>query len=155
MVVCVLWVTQGLAAAKCFMCMQVARLPAGRHSLQHANIWKPPRRIIRRQFGVTATGIGSGMSNTTTADSTCDSGAIQVAAGYENNSKRDWHLPSKDELAQLYIQRTIVGFSTLFYYWSSSEYDGFTAWGQEFGSGDVRFNNKDFPSLVRPVRAFG
>jgi hypothetical protein len=95
------------------------------------------------------------MSNTTTADSTCASGAIQVAADYENNSKRDWHLPSKDELAQLYIQRTIVGFSTLFYYWSSSEYDGFTAWGQEFGSGDVRFNNKDFPSLVRPVRAFG
>jgi titin len=106
-------------------------------------------------LGVTGTGIGSGMSNTTTADNTCASGAIQVAADYATTSKRDWHLPSKDELAQLYIQRTIVGFSTLFYYWSSSEYDGFKAWGQEFGSGDVRFNNKDFVSLVRPVRAFG
>jgi hypothetical protein len=108
-------------------------------------------------LGVTATGIGSGMSNTTTADSTCTSGAIQVAADYTYNSKTDWHLPSKDELAQLYIQRTRVGGFSTDWYWSSSEYDGNTAWGQEFYGGTWYANAKSFPNnnKVRPVRAFG
>jgi hypothetical protein len=97
------------------------------------------------------------MSNTTTADSTCTSGAIQVAADYANNSKTDWHLPSKDELAQLYIQRTTVGgFSTIGGYWSSYEYFADRPWYQSFYNGDQwNSSKKNVTYYVRPVRAFG
>ena len=105
-------------------------------------------------LGVTATGIGSGMSNTTTADSTCTSGAIQVAADYANNSKTDWHLPSKDELAQLYIQSTTVGGFSTGAYWSSSEYGGIYAWFHNFSLG-ISYDGKGTTYYVRPVRAFG
>jgi hypothetical protein len=107
-------------------------------------------------LGVTSTGIGSGMSNTATADSTCISGAIQVAADYTNNSKTDWHLPSKDELAQLYAEKTrFAGFS-YDYYWSSSEYSAGAARTQNFLYGYQDYSGKH-SSLhkVRPVRAFG
>jgi hypothetical protein len=103
---------------------------------------------------MTATGIGSGMSNTTTA-STCTSGAIQVAADYANNSKTDWHLPSKDELAQLYIQRTTVGGFSTGYYWSSFEDGGDSAWAQGFNDGFQYGGGKGYARYVRPVRAFG
>ena len=106
-------------------------------------------------LGVTATGIGSGMSNTTTADSTCTSGAIQVAADYTNNSKTDWHLPSKDELAQLYNQRATVGGFGFGRYWSSSEFDDGRTWGLNFLSGSQAYYTKNNTYSVRPVRAFG
>jgi len=95
------------------------------------------------------------MSNTTTADSTCTSGAIQVAADYTNNSKTDWHLPSKDELAQLYAQRTKDGGFSTGYYWSSSD-SGDTAWAPRFGTGNQDSNwAKGNSFYVRLVRAFG
>jgi hypothetical protein len=95
------------------------------------------------------------MSNTTTADSTCTSGAIQVAADYANNSKTDWHLPSKDELAQLYIQSATVGGFTANYYYSSSEDGGDSAWVQDFSNGSQYGLGKGYARYVRPVRAFG
>ena len=106
-------------------------------------------------LGVTAQGIGSGMSNTTTADSTCTSGAIQVAADYTNNSKTDWHLPSKDELAQLYAERTKVGSFAYDYYWSSSEPYSYASYGQRFGDGAQNLYMKSsIYGSVRIVRAF-
>ena len=106
-------------------------------------------------LGVTAQGIGSGMSNTTTADSTCTSGAIQVAADYTNNSKTDWHLPSKDELAQLYAERTKVGSFAYDYYWSSSEPYSYASYGQRFGDGAQNLYMKSrISGSVRLVRAF-
>jgi hypothetical protein len=96
------------------------------------------------------------MSNTTTADSTCTSGAIQVAADYANNSKTDWHLPSKDELAQLRIQRTTVGGFLTDRYWSSTEYFADRPWYQNFYDGNQwNSSKKDVTYYVRPVRAFG
>jgi type V secretory pathway adhesin AidA len=94
------------------------------------------------------------MSNTTTADSTCPSGAIQVAADYANNSKTDWHLPSKDELAQLYIQRITVGVTANYYYSSSEGVDN-DAWAQYLGDGNQLCFYKLNSFKVRPVRAFG
>jgi hypothetical protein len=95
------------------------------------------------------------MSNTTTADSSCTSGAIQVAADYTNNSKADWHLPSKNELAQLYAQRTTVGGFSSASYWSSSESAGNAAWYQSFYDGGLTQEAvKGNTYYVRPVRAF-
>jgi hypothetical protein len=95
------------------------------------------------------------MANTTTADTTCTTGAIQIAADYRNNSKSDWHLPSKDELNQLYIQRATVGGFPPSTYWSSSERNALIAWTQNFASGIQYDEFKDVTFYVRPVRAFG
>ena len=106
-------------------------------------------------LGTTGTAIGTGMANTTTADTTCTTGAIQIAADYTNNSKTDWHLPSKDELNQLYIQRATVGGFPPSTYWSSSERNALIAWTQNFASGIQYDEFKDVTFYVRPVRAFG
>jgi hypothetical protein len=98
--------------------------------------------------------IGSGMNNTTNADATCTSGAIQIAADYANNGKSDWHLPSKDELRQLYEQRSIVGSFFSDIYWSSSEYSATKAWYQNFNNGNQANFYKALTFRVRAVRAF-
>jgi len=125
-------------------------------------------------LNVTATAIGSGMANTTTADTTCTSAAIQIAADYSNFSKTDWHLPSKDELNELckYAKNTgqaagaavvcsggsdaaLRGF-TATNYWSSSEDSTLNAWQHSFFDGSRGANLKGAPTSnrVRAVRAF-
>ena len=126
-------------------------------------------------LSVTATGIGSGMSNTTKADQTCTSGAIQVAADYNNNNKTAWFLPSRDdlnELCKIYSNgRTdttvysdsqdgctgnrspIGGYSDGAYASSSESYASY-AWWQNFGWGYRSYWYKDYTFYVRPVRAF-
>lgn len=122
-------------------------------------------------LNVTATGIGTGMANTTTADTTCTSGAIQQAADYTNNSKTDWHLSSKDELNELckYARTQTTGDTSVVcansgslrtgfaagYYWSSSEVSASNAWGQYFDLGNQSSGGKTSVDQVRPVRAFG
>ena len=105
-------------------------------------------------LGVTAQGIGSGMSNTTTADNTCTSGAIQVAADYTTTTKTDWYLPSQAELNQLYNQIGTVGGFAANRYWSSSEYYADFAWSQHFRNGVPSSLFKTSTYYVRPVRAF-
>jgi len=128
---------------------------------------------VTTSLNVTATGIGSGMSNTTSADTTCTSGAIQLAADYTNNGKSDWHLPSKDELNELckYARNTgqaaggatrcsggsdasLRGFATG-HYRSSSEFDARNALGQGFTTGGQSQWLKNFGANARSVRAFG
>ena len=49
----------------------------------------------------------------------------------------------------------IGGFSTVEYYWSSTEYDGLTAWIQSFYiSGGQASTTKNSDHFVRAVRAF-
>ena len=106
-------------------------------------------------LGTTGKTIGTGMANTTTADTTCTTGAIQIAADYTNNSKADWHLPSIYEWSQLYIQRAKVGGFSTDYYWSSSESSATSAWVQNFITGLQNTRPKSTTNYVRPVRAFG
>ncbi|NBU61043.1 MAG: DUF1566 domain-containing protein, partial [Actinobacteria bacterium] len=110
---------------------------------------------VTTPLNVTATGIGSGMSNTTSADTTCSSGAIQLAADYTNNGKTDWQLPSKDELNQLFINRVTVGGFVGGNYLSSSESAADRAWGQGFTTGGQGGTLKNFGANARSVRAFG
>jgi hypothetical protein len=114
---------------------------------------------------LTKTAIGDGRPNTTTrtqnvAQGECTTGAIFHAELYEGNGKRDWHLPSKDELNQMRINREVlgdlpnVGNTT---WWSSSEVGTGNALNQNFFVGNTvgNANGKTFLSYVRPVRAFG
>jgi hypothetical protein len=110
---------------------------------------------IAKSFGVTPSAIGTGMSNTNTAASSCSSGAIRKAADFKSGNKLDWFLPSKDELSEMLRQSPILGEFEFNYFWSSTERDGGAAWSQ-FGSGTGfgQFLTKEYPSVVRPVRAF-
>ena len=67
----------------------------------------------------------------------------------------DWFLPSKDELNLMYINlqktRRIIGSNT---YWSSSEYDGDTAWKQYFWDGSQSNAARGNANDVRPIRRF-
>jgi hypothetical protein len=124
-------------------------------------------------LGVAATEIGTGMANTTTAVNECarrrphqsaTSSAIHAAANYVNNGKSDWHLPSRDELNELYkyaisapsggSRRKLRPSFSAEDYWSSSEYSATNAWAQYFNNGYQSTNNKTLTSRLRPVRAF-
>jgi hypothetical protein len=63
-------------------------------------------------------------------------------------------LPSKAELNLLYAQKTVVGGFANNTYWSSSEYNSFYAWFQNFGIGTLYNYNKYDTLPVRAVRAF-
>jgi hypothetical protein len=75
--------------------------------------------------------------------------AITAASAYGPG----WHLPSKDELNQLYLQKTVVGGFALNYYWSSTVISIF-AWYQNFTNGVQDYSSKEDQLPVRAVRAF-
>ena len=131
-----------------------------------------------------ATPIGMGMANTNQIYARISNGggvggaltsayAAGIAWAYDNNSKTDWHLPSKDELNELCkyakntgqavggatgceggVAATLRGFSSD-RYWSSSESAASYAWRQNFYSGSQYGNGaKNDTVYVRPVRAF-
>jgi hypothetical protein len=88
------------------------------------------------------------------------------------NNLNDWFLPSKDELNEAFrwlshgrtgLQVTPVGQFERGYYWTSSDYNGQTAWtqyfadGQQFDRVQTLTGNKKPPArpfYVRPMRSF-
>ena len=81
--------------------------------------------------------------------------AAGIAWTHESNGKTDWHLPSKGELNELFLERARVGGFTTGDYWSSSERNEDTPWLQRFTDGSQSYNAKGDPGYVRLVRAFG
>ena len=124
---------------------------------------------VNTAIGVTArsNSIGGGMSNTNAA-SFCTSGAIKIALDYSRTVSgviySDWHLPSFDELAQIYVQRNLAGIdigSPAVYYWSSTEQSiggGIAARMYRFSDGATNINGGKTglsDVRIRVVRAFG
>ena len=72
----------------------------------------------------------------------------------DENGYSDWHLPSKEELHQLYLNRSAVGGFAGGSYWSSTEYGADYAWIQYFIGGDQNWFDKTRIDWVRPVRVF-
>ncbi len=72
----------------------------------------------------------------------------------DENGYSDWYLPSKEELHQLYLNRSAVGGFSDDGYWSSTEGSASGAWGQGFFGGDQYDGGKSFGWCVRAVRAF-
>ena len=130
-------------------------------------------RIIAKQ-------VGMGKINTRVL--TLAFGAGSYAAKFAEdsvcNGKDDWFLPSKDELDVAYNnlaqnrpkftdsnpgQLTPLGGFDKGYYWTSTDYNGTTAWtqyfmdGQQFDRVQTLTGNKKpvRPFKVRPIRAFG
>jgi hypothetical protein len=105
--------------------------------------------------------IGAGRTNTTTADTTCTSGAIQTAVDYtapafNGVAKDDWWLPSLGELMAMYtnLRQAGVGSFSSSLYWSSSEVSASFAWFQSFYTGAQTNDTKSSTERVRPVRGF-
>ncbi len=117
-------------------------------------------------IGLTHTGIGFGAANTYDIIYVQDSGnyAATICDNYTGGGYSDWFLPSKDELNEMYLNKvainttaTSIGGTALEendYYWSSSEFNEVTTWRQIFNSGNQTTGLKDYPYLVRAVRAF-
>ena len=106
--------------------------------------------------GATGTAIGTGLTNTNAIIAAQGSGsyAASIARDYNGGGYTDWYLPSKDELNQLYENKTTnMGF-TDYYYWSSTEFDLNIGWLQDFYTGFQDNIFKNFTTYVRAVRAF-
>lgn len=115
----------------------------------------------------TATAIGTGEANTESLVKAMGETvyAAKACSDYSTTVDGvvydDWFLPSKDELAQMFENLTVKGFDFfgICDYWSSSEYDAYHAWSQDFGDLWGHYGRQnDIPrggySRVRPVRAF-
>ncbi len=105
------------------------------------------------------TTIGTGNSNTNSIVSI--QGAVSYAAKLCSDLVlgvySDWYLPSKDELNKLYLNRSIIGnfnSTALSNYWSSSQYNDYTAYCIQFSSGNINQAYKDKLFLVRAIRSF-
>jgi hypothetical protein len=106
-------------------------------------------------IGTTGTAIGTGYKNTLAmvGQSNTAGMAGTISRAYRGpNHLSDWFLPSKDELYELYLQRSHVAASSG--YWSSSESDATHAWDQGFFSGSQGTGEKTNNTSVRPIRAF-
>ena len=106
----------------------------------------------------TGTAIGTGLSNSQIIanynDNSLGTCAAQLCRSYNGGGKNHWFLPSKDELNQLYAQQAVVGGLAAGTYWSSSEYDAYAAWVQDFSDGSQANYLKHGADYVRPIRAF-
>ena len=107
-------------------------------------------------IGGTSTAIGTGQTNTIIINSGCGTAGIasRICDDLILNGYNDWFLPSKDELNQMYLQKTIIGSFANSYYWSSSEYSANYSWLQDFRDGGQSYYTKNFEYYVRAVRAF-
>ena len=106
--------------------------------------------------GADGTAIGTGYQNTQAILAGCEERPIasSVCSSLTLGGKSDWFLPSKDELNQMYIQRSVIGGFSSNDYWSSSQFSSNNAWLQYFGNGLQYGYIKDNSSRVRCSRSF-
>ena len=119
----------------------------------------------------TDTKIGTGKQNTeliiqTQNNARLSSMAAQRCVLLVVNGYSDWFLPSKDELALMYIflynNNGIGNFNEVinedvwsdWFYWSSSQSGSYGAWYQNFEDGSQYLNLGNLTLRVRAVRAF-
>ena len=108
--------------------------------------------------GATGQAIGTGLANTntiiTSQGPTATSYAAGIARAHNGGGFTDWFLPSRFELATLYLNRgAIGGFSTNSYH-SSSEFSSSQNYMQDFNNGFPATGVKSFAASVRAVRTF-
>jgi hypothetical protein len=106
-------------------------------------------------IGANGTAIGTGQANTTAIVNGCNNAGIaaSICNDLVLNGYDDWFLPSKDELNEMYLQRNHIG-SFANNYWSSSEYNLYSAWLEAFVDGYQSYNLNVYTFFVRAIRAF-
>jgi hypothetical protein len=111
-------------------------------------------------IGATGTAIGTGLANTDAiiAKQATNYGvnyAAKICRDYRGGGYTDWYLPSKDELYQLFINKSVLGGFDTYFYWSSTEGNNYYALNQSFNNGLQYYNDTRYNKFnVRAVRAF-
>lgn len=134
------------------------RLEVATPGTETVRAWAPEPDPEAGTPGADRSAIGAGAINTREAVETLgeDSGlyAAAYADAYTQNGYDDWHLPSKAELFELYVQREAAGIADVGTYWSSTDYAFITAWSLDFAEGPLRRRLQMDELVVLPVRAF-
>ncbi len=106
----------------------------------------------------TGTSVGDGISNTKTIINKLGNGnyAARICANYTFGNKKDWFLPSQEELDLMLKNLGGRGLGNLDNgrYWSSSETDDLFAKSQNFSNGFQGSVYKENTRKVRAIRAF-
>jgi hypothetical protein len=108
-------------------------------------------------IGTTSTAIGSGYMNTLAmlAQDGTSQRAGSAAQAYRGGGLSDWYLPSKDELNEIFLNRSTISGLVCVDYWSSSEENASQAWFHYFHFGVQEGKNKNSANYcARPIRAF-
>ena len=99
--------------------------------------------------------IGAGKANTSLILATdANAPAAKACANYRGGSKKDWFLPSRDELNALWLSSIIVPSGN---FWSSSQAaitPADAAFYQRFSDGSQSYPIKSDSMYVRAIRAF-
>jgi hypothetical protein len=102
--------------------------------------------------------IGAGLCNTKKIVKAQGANGVNYAAWqcdtFTAGGYKDWFLPSRDELNQLYLHRDAIGVYTLSAYWSSTESGKGHAWAQDFTNGLQTNDKKTIGRFIRAVRVF-
>jgi len=77
-----------------------------------------------------------------------------TSRSYAGGGLSDWYLPTSEELALMYAQRTALGLSASATYWGSDPVDSSTARGYNMATGASATGSKELFQKVRPIRAF-
>lgn len=83
--------------------------------------------------------------------------SMTACRNYKKNNHNDWFLPNRDQLAELYLRRSVVGgWAPKSAYWSSTKSDiQGCAWLQYFSTGSQYKNfGTNYLHYARCVRAF-
>lgn len=109
--------------------------------------------------GSNDTAVGTGEKNTEDIVKHVGTGttyAAQLCDNLEYGGFDDWFLPSKDELNLMYqiLRVNELGNFAASNYWSSSEFDPWSAWRQYFNDGNQSGRGKNYICRVRAVRSF-
>ncbi len=99
--------------------------------------------------------IGDGQMNTNAILAECFE--EEIAAKLCRNIGAEWFLPSRDELNSMYNNLHLNGHGNFanVSYWTSTEYDGFSAWFQNFNDGFQGLRIKvETNILIRAIKHF-
>ncbi len=107
-------------------------------------------------YDADSTALYAGSKNTINITAGCSAPGIaaRICADLDLAGYSDWHLPSKDELNKLYLNRAIIGGFVNKTYWSSSQNSNGNAWNQNFSNGTQNDSSKNKMYYVRAVRYY-
>lgn len=76
--------------------------------------------------------------------------AAQFCAAFERDGHKDFYLMARREAS--FLEITVPEVFTQAYHWTSSQRSAYGAYYMDFGDGWLRYDDKDYERLARPVR---